>query len=776
MGFIGVIFVIVIIVLLIIGVVAVFRYAFGSKKTDNTVIKCIFKRLSELNWKYVQLEEKVKELQEKAGIKSEEKQVKEEEKKVEKIKPITPIEVPSFKAKTEVIGQKPGLKDLSIEEQVAGKWFLWVGIIAVLFGVGYFLKYAFERGWVSETIRVIIGLITGCGFLVMGKFTSKKYPAYSQGISGGGIAILYLSIFASFNYYHLIDQITAFIIMTLITLTGVLLSVYYNAISIAVLSLIGGFLTPILLDTGTNKQVELLSYIVLLDVGVLVLGYFKNWTVFKYLSFIGTLIIFSGWAASYYKTDKLIPTEIFLSIFFIIFSVQIFLQNVIHGSKSKRVEELLFILINGFIYYGLTYGIMTDKSFGDSYNFLLTIIAIVLSLIYYIQGRMVLISRKGDKYLIMILLGLAITFLTIAIVVLFEQFWITIGWAIESIILVFIGFKFKSKETRIAGLAVLVLVLIRLFFWDTWFNVSEYSPVLNKRLVAFIFGIASVFGSLYLYVKNKSVMDEIEKPLLDIIAVTGNFLLFWLISTEIFNYYDIIYSKLFSMNVCGYMKGVTLSAAWSIYSICFLLVGFIIKHYITRITGLCVLLFVVIRLVFVDTWMPASVYSFIFNPRTLSFILCIAGVFTALYLYSKYHEDLHENEKPFVNIFAVTSSILIVWLLTSEVVGYYDKLIGLATQGQRELRQAKDMMISVTWTVFSIILMIYGIFKRYNVIRLLAIMIFAITIIKVFFVDLAFLETIYRIISFMVLGAILILTAFLYGKFKDKIIQFTIKE
>src|SRR5207237_10032411 len=123
---------------------------------------------------------------------------------------------------------------------------------------GCFLKYAFENQWIGPRGRVIIGLGLGLAFLMLGeRLRSRGYRHYSHGLSGGGISILYLSIFAAFAFYHLIEQLPAFLLMTLVTTTAVLLAARYDALPIAVLGLIGGFLTPIVLSTGVDNEAGL---------------------------------------------------------------------------------------------------------------------------------------------------------------------------------------------------------------------------------------------------------------------------------------------------------------------------------------------------------------------------------------------------------------------------------------------------------------------------------------------------------------------------------------
>lgn len=622
MYFLGVLLVFVIIGLPIYLIVRLIVHAINKDKSGKSMtIQTLSSQVSYLTGKISLLENKMNIIEE--ALRN--GKMPAIEKIEEQVQPIKTEE------KTVETGQKQAEREeKSIEMKVGGKWFLWIGIITVLFGVGYFLKYAFDNGWISESVRVIMGLITGFIFIIIGNVTHKKYANFSNGITGGGIAVLYLSIFSAFQFYKLIDTMPAYAFMILVTATAVVFSIKYNSVSISTIALIGGFLTPLLLSTGIDNQIGLFTYIALLDIGILVLSYYREWNILRYLSFLGTYFIFALWAGKYYSCNKVMLTEIFLAVFFIVFAMQSFLQNVVKGLKT-RTEDLLLMFLNAFVYYGITYYIFSDSVFNKGYTGYLAFIALALAVFYFSQGYFAFKKNKENKQIIMILLGLTVTFITVAVIVQLENYWITIGWAVESLILVFLGFKLNNRELRRAGLAVTGLVLIRLIFWDTYIPITEYQFLINKRTAAFVSGFIAIFGSAYLYLtKNK---EESEKNTAKFLATTGNLLVFWLITAEIVSYFN------FS--------------------------------------------------------------------------------------------------------------------------GLVDK------------ESSKQMTISIAWAVYSIILMIIGIFRKYSSMRLLSMIIFFITILKVFLFDISNLSTIYRIMSFIVLGVILLLAAFLYNKYKDKILMFT---
>src|SRR5947208_94568 len=181
-------------------------------------------------------------------------------------------------------------------------------------------------------------------------------------MSAGSIAILYFSIFAAFNFYSLIDQLPALCLMVLITTTAVAMALRYDAKIIALIGILGGFLTPVMLSTGKDNQTGLFSYVMLLDLGILALAYSKDWRELNLLAFIFTQLTFLGWTLSFYNPAKLWLAEFFLTLFFLIFAVMSFLYNIVHQRKTS-FRDLSLILLNGATYFLWTYGLLQEKYF-----------------------------------------------------------------------------------------------------------------------------------------------------------------------------------------------------------------------------------------------------------------------------------------------------------------------------------------------------------------------------------------------------------------------------
>ena len=193
-------------------------------------------------------------------------------------------------------------------EQFMGvKGFAWLGGLALFLGVAFFVKYSFDNNLIPPQLRVAIGFLTGLGLLVGGVVMSRKdFPALSQTLCATGIVILYAVTFACRALYHFefFGPIPTFLLMALITTTAFLLAARLNALVVAILGMLGGFLTPILLSTGQDNPLGLFGYIAILDAGLIVVALNRRWHFLTALAALGTAIMQIGWAGKFFISEK----------------------------------------------------------------------------------------------------------------------------------------------------------------------------------------------------------------------------------------------------------------------------------------------------------------------------------------------------------------------------------------------------------------------------------------------------------------------------------------
>ena len=193
-------------------------------------------------------------------------------------------------------------------EQFMGvKLFAWIGGLALFIGVAFFVKYSFDNNLVPPWLRVALGFVAGLGLLAGGVAMSRKnFPALSQTLCATGVVILYAVTFAcrSIYQFEFFGPIPTFLLMALITAVGFLLAVRLDAKVVAILGMLGGFLTPILVSTGRDNPLGLFGYIAILDTGLILVALRRRWYFLAALAALGTALLQIGWAGQFFVAEK----------------------------------------------------------------------------------------------------------------------------------------------------------------------------------------------------------------------------------------------------------------------------------------------------------------------------------------------------------------------------------------------------------------------------------------------------------------------------------------
>lgn len=214
------------------------------------------------------------------------------------------------------------------------KLFSWIGGFALFLGAAFFVKYSIDHGLLSPMVRVMLSFILGGASIGTGLYLkNSRFMVTAYTLCAAGVAILYADIFAASSSYHFIDSGTAFVFMSLVTAASFLLSVRMNSKYVALLGLIGGFLTPPLLSTGVDRPFALFGYILLLDIGIAATAFRTGWTFFLPLALIGTGFMEISWFVKFF-TDSRALTGSAITALFAAFS-----SGLIPRAPSFSIEE-----------------------------------------------------------------------------------------------------------------------------------------------------------------------------------------------------------------------------------------------------------------------------------------------------------------------------------------------------------------------------------------------------------------------------------------------------
>ncbi len=636
--------------------------------------------------------------------------------------------------------EKPPRRPTDWEQWLGGNWMGVVGAVAVAMGMGFFLKLAFDSDWIGETGRVVLGVVVGAALMAAGSYWQKRYPIWAQSVTGGGVAVLYLSIFAAHSLYDL-NIAPAFAFLVLVTVTTVALAVRYGSPAIATLGIIGGFLTPVMLRDDLGGQQTLLAYVLLLDLGVLGVSTFRNWRPFTLLGLLGSLAVFGLWAAEFDPRDNLVLGQVGITLIFLIFVAATTLFHIIWRRPPQAADQSLMV-INAGAYFGITYGLLWDDFEAWMGGFTL-----LLSLFYGALGYAAVVRSKEHFQLSFMALGIALVFLTIAIPVQLGGPWISVAWAVEGAVLMWLAFRLNMPQLRWFGVGVFVIFGFTALVLDTPRALDDVStPFLNAYLPASLMGIVATFLAAYFLHRHRNTLPEGERYLFPSFVVAGN----------------VLVTLLFPVQV----DGAWIAVAWAAEAFALFWLSYRLNIPELRLFGFGVFVALALRVLAFDTIAPLDGYRVILNQRMLAFASAIASLYGAAVLVNRRSEQTPERAFEFPALL-LGANFLTIWVLSNEVISAVDS--GIIDVTGDTARYVTSLTLSLVWAAYGSVLFFLGIAKGWRPVRIGGVALLAIPIIKLFLYDSFALEQGYRVAAFLSLGAILLVGGFLYQRHSEAI-------
>ncbi|MFQ3608829.1 MAG: DUF2339 domain-containing protein [Chloroherpetonaceae bacterium] len=783
------------------------------------------------------------------------------------------------------------------ETLVGGNILNRIGALALIFGIGFFLKYAFDNDLISPVVRVLIGVMIGVSLIVGGmRANAKKFEVFSQGLFGAGISTLYLAIYAALNFYQLVPQAIAFVLMSAVTAVALLVALRYESRAISLLGWAGGFLTPFLLASAEPNAVGLFVYLVLLNLGMIAIVFLKaEWVVVELLSMGATFLVYALWFSEHGEKTGTLTKAFFLTLFWLMFLLSEAYRALNDERGRLRVRAVLSIF-NGLFYFGCLYAsVMPVWWLGIA---TMLIAGVYLALFWTIQKR----NPVATIELTLIYSIGAIVFTAVAIEVQFADFLTVSLWSAEAAGVLWIARRTSQKHLERASLILFAVTVFRLFISPdalSYQAISDFTPILNLRTVGFLSLAVSLFISA-LWIEGSSTTIS------TLLSYAWTFIIFTLLTVEVNDYFlkrEALLNE--TLDFSRSTRGMSFTIIWLFYAVALLWFG--VKKSAKSLvnTGLFVLaLGVIWNLALGFRFEPIEMFFPILNLRALAFLLVIGGLlatvslleqtnegksrtaellryaFTALlfilltveaidyfrwsglksntdddfyrsitlvFLWTLYatpmlYFGIEKSVKPlfyagmlafalavmmavfggflfepienfvlilnfrvaaylvlilgsaFIAItlaerkefarlsagFGVTAALLGVVLLVAESNDFFEQKIDVLSFGEHadattsdlvtQYENEKQLSISASLMLYSIALMLYGIWRSRQPIRLTAMALFGLATLKIFIYDLSFLATLYRIFSFIGLGVLLLLASYLYQRFKHLIL------
>lgn len=389
-----------------------------------------------------------------------------------------------------------------LEQYIGGNLINKVGIVILIIGLGLFVKHAIDSGYFPPFVRLVLSFVAGLSLVTIGYFLKSKYKTYSAVLFSGGMTVLYFTAYAGNVFFDppMLPRMTTFILMVVFTVVTVIAAAIYDLQVIGLLGLVGAYAVPFLLSDATGDYRLLLSYITVINTGILVLSIQKLWKGLIYTAFFLSWLIFCFWWMSEYSYPKdNADGWLFLSLFFVLF-YSTFIGHQYFSEKQVPVGNIVLLTINAFIFYGIGMDFL-ETAGHENLQGLFTIGNGLIHLVFSFW-----VYRKWvDKKLFYALFGLFITFVTIAVPVQFEGDVIPVLWMAESVILFYIARRFSVIQYEFLTYVALFLAEVVLIFnWAEHYYSStiHHSFLWNEHFLTSTLVIA---GMVVLNVLNKQI-------------------------------------------------------------------------------------------------------------------------------------------------------------------------------------------------------------------------------------------------------------------------------
>lgn len=671
-----------------------------------------------------------------------------------------------------VVGEEYRRPGLSAEFAIATTWLIRAAVLIAVFAVGFGLQLSIARGLLGPAGRVALALVCGSAFVVTGLLCmGKRYQRLGQGLMGGGLAMFYFAIYAAAMMFRLVPVTWAFGCMAAVTATAVVLAVRQDALSVAVLGALGGYLTPLVLKSAHPDLDLLNAYLTVLALGMAGVAVWRQWPLLTWLSLVSNSILFLGSAGDrcgWHAGEGTAREVVCLCVFFAVYSSAGF----VHGLR-KRIPatfvEIAALFANASITFG---GGALLIGCGPLQRLHLAVLALGIAAFYVGHIWFLIVRGNFDRALLSAFIALAVIFMGIALPLLFTGHVLSAMFALQAVALLWIGGRLNSRMFTIGALCFYAIVVLRLalglaegpFFAAA--GSGAYLAGLKERIVEFGIPIAALFlgGRLFRTppaAAQKGVGDR---------ALCG---------AEAFQ-------RVFVVFVAAFYVGLIAYTTRELYSLTLTCLPCARMAVVTVVWALFAF-----HLLLARQQLPVGTFKFL-----LAAAILLIGLqwFTCGWLGTEYPVlGQLRHAAPFTSSsalprLAATAACLTVLLgarrsLVSAgqafsvfrdlllrlalIAGFLYLTFETATCFTAYVRGFRAGAVSLVWGGYGLSLLIGGLRYGRRGLRMSGLALFFVTVGKVFLSDMAGLDMLYRLIAFGALGGVLLLAAYAYLRNQD---------
>ena len=662
-------------------------------------------------------------------------------------------------------------KHPDIEKFIGENLISKIGIVILVLAIGFFVKYAIDNDWIGPAGRVSIGIICGGILTALAHKLRKAYHAFSSILIGGALAVFYFTITLAYHEYALFNQTTTFIIMVVITAFAVLLSLLYNRQELAVIALIGGFATPFMASNGSGDYFSLFVYLIILNTGLLFIAYRKSWRLLNLLAFVFTVILFGSWLLMpAYGTKPVVYRNgfVFATVFYILF-LSINIAHNIRAHKKFIASDFGILLANTCLYFSAGLYMLNQMEAADWRGAFSAAMGVFNLAVSFILFR----NNKLDKNILYLLIGITLTFVSLTAPIQLKGNHITLFWASEAVLLFWLYQKSRIRIVYVSS--VLVWIAMAGSLCLDWLNIYIASDeiitiIANKGFITTLYASLSCFVLWYM---KKDI--AVEKPALIDNLATKNILL---------------------------AAGWLLLYASGAFEVSY---QFATRYPDIQLKWLYLLLYSIIFLLTLDTVSNRS--SLFKGPAYMAVLLADCMLWFLLYAWYTFHiqQELRQHKAGDIHFTAhwISAVLMIIvflrlirlirykiqgisiyytiftWLISIAVVVFISIELHLVTNAifapgadREEVRRIYTRAgLPIIWSLCSFGMMWLGMNKKYKPLRIISLILFSLTLVKLFLFDIRNIPMTGKIAAFFCLGVILLIVSFMYQRLKKIIIE-----
>jgi uncharacterized membrane protein len=673
--------------------------------------------------------------------------------------PVPPLEVPERPplvpepaATTAPVPASPsGLSPL--EGRLGGTWLSRLGALILILGLGFFIKHAFDNDWIGPAGRVGLGLLVGVALFGLGtRLARARYGAPAQGLVAAGLGTLYLVGYAAHDVYELVGPRPVFLFLALVVVVGLRWALAWQARAVALLSTAGGLLAPVLMAADTDRGGTLFVYLGLLDLGVLAIAARRRWPELGLVAFAGTHAIYWAWLDEWYRPQRLLVALVAAGAFLVIFALMGLAQSrerlAAEGPLRRWSSGWLLILAAPTVAFLVVRRLLEARHVGALALVCLGLGAVYLLAAARLRRGMAAASAAGALHA-----AVGLAFATVAGAVWLSPHTLPVAWSVQAAALLVAGHRLERRALRVAGLATLALAALR------WWSALGAEPAGARILlddpawpatVALV--VAALLGArLYRRGPEATGWEAAAPPALALLAVA---------TAALFVTHGLDQLRAFRAPAAYVQVGIT--AVWTLAALPLLaLAGGDRTRLLLGAVSALLAAVAVRTLGDAESWrvLDPALRRPLLNPRFLASLLLV--VVAGLYgrVVPEFPHVAPATRQRLARLAAAVAAALLLWTLSVEV--WLWPLPGPARQAAK-LRGAG---LSILWTLYALGLMTLGLIRRRPAWRYGAMLLFGITVAKVLVVDLSALDAVARILSFIVVGAVLLVASFAYARF-----------